>query len=1124
MGERRMKQVKRMHQFEWRPTSRAPKGSTYPDTLHARKHELALSVAVALTSVIVPSQTRAAVYTQPMTGVASHDVSGGTGAYNPGYAVTANGNTATYTLFKDDAIQVESSDPQVAGVAITSSSSSSVIDATAGGVSITATRDVPASGTNAGSAVGVYVSSPQNDPKSVTINGPISVSANDRNSWTQRVGGTVYGNAYALWADDYGAITINGDTTLKASTPGYGRVIYLTGNGSRITINGNLTAESDSNSTNYAIEGDGRSILKVTGNVDLTANGVHPSDNVNGIWNPSVSARTEIDGKLNLYAIAHGSTVMGIRNNGTIYVGGSTSITAIGNRSAFGVNAGHRLSKTEFHGDTTLSAQGGRNTFGDTVGAYNFGGNGGNGYMSFDGNLTITARNGTFEGDSDVYGLNNAGRMSLTTAGTTARIQATGTQGSHAAYGINNTLSFVSASDVAITVSEVAGSTYGVMNTGTASFSGGLSIARAPDSTAAAHYGVVTRPTASSSATTDINQGKSNDITIQGDVLTGSNGGGYTGTLNLNLDTSRSWLQGLVLADTDGSVGMANLALSNGARWIVSGTGVVAADFGAGGLNVGAGGSIDMAAGWGTFAPGSVPTYSVRTLQIGSSATVGAAVSLADGAAFTLISDIRNAQADKVVFGSGIASFHALGTQGVRVAYDPVLSDTSWINATTLQKGVSVAASSPIVIVDASAAANGTASFLAATGLAGQWSGTYENALLRFSYVPQVRLSSDGKQILLTGIDIPGSGSSTGTTGGTGTGTGSQTGTGDTSTTSGPGTTPGAGVSGTAGSTDAGSGATTSGTVAIAPSTGVLVAGDAALALANLWQLDERAVSRRSEAQRLDETSDGSTLWVDTDAGDLKGHGSEGRSYRQHTTSTSAGTEWQADMDQGRGAVGLVYTHAQSRADLQDGRADLRGDSIGLYGTWNAGNGLFADAVARVGRLSDNYTSRDPFGTTSGRSRAHAASIAVRAGRRFQVGRGVYIEPQVQAAYGSVGPSAYTASNRVRFAVDRNHSFLARAGVLFGKTLFLSPTAVGDVYARVAMVHTVGDRPDVTASLDGGSLPVVLPRRHATTREVALGGRVAAGAWSAFVEAGHASRTDALAGGWRAAAGVRVRF
>lgn len=109
--------------------------------LQARKHELALSVAVALTSVVVPAEAAATVYTQPVTGVASNDAPGGTGGYNPGYTITSNGGTPTYVLASGDSINVESADTQVTGVSVTSSSSSTVIDATAGNVSINATRD-----------------------------------------------------------------------------------------------------------------------------------------------------------------------------------------------------------------------------------------------------------------------------------------------------------------------------------------------------------------------------------------------------------------------------------------------------------------------------------------------------------------------------------------------------------------------------------------------------------------------------------------------------------------------------------------------------------------------------------------------------------------------------------------------------------------------------------------------------------------------------------------------------------------------------------------------------------------------------------------------------------------------
>jgi outer membrane autotransporter protein len=1072
---------------------------------------LPLSI-LATFAALTASKTKATTHTVTLTGTSADTT----------YAsrTDANGNLV-YGFAGNDTIHVESSGTEVYGVGITSASStSSIINAPAGGLSIVATRDVAATGGVWGHAAGIFMSATSASPRSLTINGPVNINAVDNNSWVRTNGVyTFFGNGDAIWMGSSSNLTINGDTTLHAYSPSFGKVIYFSGNDSHLTINGNLTAESDSNGTNYAIDGESRSWLKVTGNVDLTASGLHPSDNVNGIWNAAVTAHTEIDGNLKLYAIARGSTVMGIRNNGIIDVYGKTDITALGNRTAFGVNAGHRVSKTFFHGDTTITVKGGPAVFGATVGAYNNGGNGGHGSMTFGGNLSIAATNGTFEGYSDVFGIDNLGYMSLATAGTATQIQAIGTRGTQSAYGIvNGALSLTAASNVAISVSEVKGATYGIFNQGSATFTGALSIAPAAGSTAASNYGVVTR----TSGTTNINQALSNKVSIQGDVLTGSGS-----VLNLNLDTSSSSLDGLVLADTDGSVGASNLALSKGASWIITGAGTAATNFGTGSLNVGSGGVVDMAASWGAVAAGSVPSYSLRTLQVDSTASSGASVTLADGAQFTLLSDIRNAQADKVVFGSGIKSFTAQGTQGIRIAYDPVLDDTSWVNANAIQKGVTIAASSPIVIVDASAAASGTASFLGAAGLTSQWGTTHQNALVRYSYVPVVSLSADRKQILLTGIDILGNGSSTGSrsSGGTsttpsGSGTGSTTTTGGGSTTTPPitpttPTTPTT-TSGTTPSVD---------TLAVTPSTGVLVAADAALALANAWQIDDQAVSRRSESARLGEVSGASGVWTDTDTGDFTGQSSDGRSYRQRRTNTSFGAERLSDFDGGHNAVGLVYTHTQSQASLQNGNADVRGDSIGVYDTWNSRHGAFADATVRVGQLRDSYSSADAFGSTSGRYRPRAASVSARAGWRYRDEGGGYVEPQVQAAYGSIGSSSYVASDQVHFDVSRNHTFLTRAGVLVGQTFAPVTSIMGDMYLRISAVHTIGSRPSLTAFLDGGSVPVTLPSRHGTAGEVVVGAHVAlGGSWSVFAEAGQVSKGDTVAGGWRASAGVRASF
>nr|WP_225737525.1 autotransporter outer membrane beta-barrel domain-containing protein [Dyella acidiphila] len=565
-------------------------------------------------------------------------------------------------------------------------------------------------------------------------------------------------------------------------------------------------------------------------------------------------------------------------------------------------------------------------------------------------------------------------------------------------------------------------------------------------------------------------------------------------------------------------------------------------DFGAGSLAIGSGSSIDLAASWGSFSPGSVPAYSYRTLQIGSSDAHGASVQLADGAAFTLLSDIRNGQADKIVFTSGISSFAASGTLGIRIAYDPVLDATSWVNATALQKGVAIAASTPIVIADAGAAAGGTAQFQAVQGLTGQWKATYENALVQFSYTPQVSLSTDRKQVLLTGIDILGNNSgASGSTAASGTGSNStstgSTSTGSTSTgntTSATGGSAGTGSSGSqAGTTVASSTkhlntadvgvVPANGAAVMTPATGVMVAADTARALANAWQLDDAAVDRRSESLRLDQ-DDTAAVWTDAGGGELHGDGEDGR-YRQSTTTASIGADRRSNYDGGTNTTGLVYTHDQSRAEVPNGSAELRGDSLGLYSSWVSAGGVFADLVARAGHWRSSYVATDAFGTAAARYRSPSASLSLRVGRRLRNQRGGYIEPQLQAAYGSVGHSSYRASNDVRFDVRQNHSFLSRAGLLAGQTLPGTGTVAADVYARAAVVHVVGASPDLTASLDGGTLPVLLPARHATTAEAAAGVQVALpGHWRVFAEAGHSSSGDTLPGGWRASAGVRVSF
>ena len=1058
--------------------------------LRQRRSVLPVSVLAAL-AALSAAKARAAPtqYAVTLTGTSADT------AYQS--ATDANGNLV-YRLAGGDSIGVTANGAQdVSGIGLQSGTPKVVLqvgDDGKGALTVSVVRPAtPWPGVH-GTAHAIDMGAGEN----LTVNGnaTLTAQADDRAVVVngQWVGGS---EARGLHLDRSTAV-FNGnlDVSTKGADWSQGLWIYR----GFLTVNGDTNIVTHGRGTNTAgiyNSGGGTGNVVFNGNLDIVSYGDWPNDTVQGIYNDNVNTRITVNGDLNVAATSNGSTVIGVRNQGTIYVTGNTTITSEGPRSADGIRNAHASARFHAGGDlkVTVVSHTDYTPFGSPTALGNAYGHT-YGFMTLDG--AVDAR---VSGVSTSFAVNNNSVMTFTNAAKMAVLRASVDCAACDAYGIAN-------------------------NGGTLTLAGGLDVA-VSNTGSGARYAIW--DVASDGWQTDsllsVNDAGGQSVKVDGDVLTQSlvNAAGtrFTATTRLNFNDGASFLKGMVLggSGTTGtstlSAGVPILTFANGARWMPGGSGALASDFGTGSLTLGNGGAIDLAASWGTFAPGSVPAHSLRSLSVDSS-TGGATVNLADGATFTLSSDIRHAQADGVSFGAGVSSFTAQGTQNVRIAYDPVLDDTSWVSAATLHGGTLIAAAQPIAVVDAGAAAGGTATFKRAAGVEGQWGATYENALVQFRYLPRVQVSGDGKQILLTGIDILGDG--TNPSGGTPPASGSG-GTGTPSTGAGTGTSPG----GTA--TVDTPPVPPAGGAAIAPSTGVLVAGDAALAMGNLWQVDERAVSRRSEASRLDDRVADAAFWADADGGSLRGDGSEGRGYRQSATSTSAGVEWGVPFEGGHGAVGLAYTHAQSRADVQNGTVDLRGDSVGAYGTWTTNAGWFADAVARVGRLHDSYTSRDAFGMASGRYGARAASVSTRVGRRFAIGRGGYVEPQVQAAYGSIGPSSYTSSQRVRFDVAHNRTFQSRAGVLAGQSFGWPAGLTGDVYARVAVTRTVGNRPDVTASLDGGSLPVVLPTRHATTGEAAVGARIAmGGAWSAFAEAGRTSRTDVVAGGWRAAAGFRWNF
>ncbi len=1029
-----------------------------------RRTRLSLSISATLMAGLMawPTVGAAVLYIEPITGVAGNDGPGGTGGYDPAYDVSFVDGALHYAFTGGDSIEMEDVDRDLLAVSIASGNPPVVMDVVGGELELSAIRGE--SGTR-GTAIGIL-----NDGNTVTVNGDTRISARARDA---DFGGGLGNSAQAVLARGGSTTVFNGATDLHAHTQGFARAVWVMGR-SNVVFNGPTTILAESRGTLDAVYNSDGGTITFNGDTSISALSIWPSDNAHAIYNDNVNTRLTVNGNLSLTTVAMGSTAFGVRNQGDMEVFGDATVDVKGPRSTHGIANTHRSAWMRWHGDVDVlvrseGPENGYTPFGRPSGLSNDRSPGA--VMTFDGAVSVDVAS-----ETETYGLVSTGLIEFTSP--TAPVSFT-------VANVCNPPDHPSCDDADV---------YGIRNFGTVNVAGGLTVSTTAGRTGTA-YSIWSVPLDIQDASVTVNQAGGQRVQLDGDIATATDPvNGNTGSVNVNFDTADSWLRGLVGGvqnDVGYSVGRADLALANGATWTPQGAGTLSNDFGSGSLALGSNGAIDMAGSWGSFTPGAIPTHSYRTLRINSS-TGGATVSLADGARFQLLSDITGqsgtAGADKIVFGSGIGSFSASGTQGVSIVYDPVLDDNSWVDATAIRNGRTILAATPIDIVDASAAAGGTATFTAATGLDGEWSGTYEGDLVRFAYSPQVALSADGKKIVLTGITIHGSES---------------------------GAVPD--VVQVPGGVSPGAGG---GSLGPRPSETVLSATDAADSVVDLWQSSGQASLRHLRDRSRRQGADRAGVWAEGDSGALSADTAYSRDYRQNYNGLTVGADRSFARDASSGAIGFSIAQVRSTANYEQGKGELQGTTLGLYSGWAADSGPYLLLGADASLLENSYRARDSENRKIvGKYRTQAARTYAEGGYPFELANGYYIEPQLGLSVGTIRGSRHTTRNGVQIDQDRLVSSVARAGVEIGKTL-QGPGIDGGLYVRASALRYQGDNLDINASKDGGSIAPDTAERKGTGSEFVLGGDVGLGNTRLFIEASAATAVDAqrnwtVQAGWR---------
>ena len=144
--------------------------------------------------------------------------------------------------------------------------------------------------------------------------------------------------------------------------------------------------------------------------------------------------------------------------------------------------------------------------------------------------------------------------------------------------------------------------------------------------------------------------------------------------------------------------------------------------------------------------------------------------------------------------------------------------------------------------------------------------------------------------------------------------------------------------------------------------------------------------------------------------------------------------------------VGVAGSYMKGNSSYANGSGKNKEGNLGIYGTWKGDNGEYLDIIAKIGRLSNEYTVYNDFGHyVKGDYVAWGGSVSAEYGRRILRKNGTFIEPQLELIYSHLngadymGATDYLTSSgtyqQMHIRQGAINSFVGRFGIGFGREL-----------------------------------------------------------------------------------------
>ncbi|WP_302155270.1 autotransporter outer membrane beta-barrel domain-containing protein [Phascolarctobacterium faecium] len=231
-----------------------------------------------------------------------------------------------------------------------------------------------------------------------------------------------------------------------------------------------------------------------------------------------------------------------------------------------------------------------------------------------------------------------------------------------------------------------------------------------------------------------------------------------------------------------------------------------------------------------------------------------------------------------------------------------------------------------------------------------------------------------------------------------------------------------------------------------------------------LWRnTNDSLRSRLGALASGSELSDG--IWARTQAGRFSGDNYEGR-YNLYQLGFDQATD-------AKSVYGAAVDYGDGTGSYDNGSGKDKLKSFSLYGVWTGDNGAYTNVTARYGMVSTDLESYGDF-PDKAEYKQHAYSVSVEYGKRFDMERGFFIEPNAQFTLGRLGSIDYTTDRGANGYIEGMNSAIGRIGFVMGQKI----TGDSDIYLKADLLHEFAGERDLQLTSDAGGTSDMLTKHN----------------------------------------------